>query len=114
METRLCNCTGDQCDAPVYKRLYHYGDECVHVDGTTHTIKNEEMLRVEYKFKDDPKVITITVTEKHYLNLLEVAAIEQCDIIGSTVQPSTKEEKDEFNKKIVMVCESGHTKYLVE
>ena len=115
METHLCNCTGEECDAPIFKRLYHYGDECIHVDGTSHLIKKEEMLRVQYKFKDDPKIITVTVTEQQYVNLMEVAAIETCDIIGSTSQPISQEEKQEFNKKIVIVCgEGGYTKYLLE
>lgn len=77
---------------------------------------NEDLLRVRYRFKDEKDYIHVTVTEKQYVNLIEVAAIEKCEIIGPTQKPISKEEKKRFNEKIIQVCkqDTSHTKYLLQ
>ena len=112
----LCNCDELQCDATYDKRLFHDGDYCIHTDGTRHIINQESLIRVYYKFKNDNHGITITVTEKQYLNLYEVAAIEKCEIIGPAIRPISVEEKQRFNKKIRIACkqDKSHTMYLLE
>lgn len=76
----------------------------------------EELVRVRYKFKGDKDLITVSVTEEQYVNLLELPIIEKCEIIGAAFRQVTLKEKDEFNKKIRMACESdqSHTKYLLK
>ena len=115
--TRLCDCDSEQCHAPFYNRLFHDGNECVHIDGTRHKIKTiPGLLRVRYKFKDDSEFITVTVTEKQYFNLHEVFAIDTCEILGSAQTPISKEEKEKFNQKILIVCsnDANRTKYLLQ
>ena len=93
----ICNCDSEQCYTPFYNRLYHDGDECVHLDGTHHKIKSKELIRVQYN------------------NLYGVVAIEKCEILGSAQSPMSEEEKELFNQKILIVCKgnSNLTKYLV-
>ena len=112
----LCDCDSEQCHTPYYNRLCHEGDECIHVDGTRHKISPKGLLRVSYKFKDENESITITVNEQQYFNLLEVSAIEKCEIIGPAQKPISKEEKERFNQKIIIACrqDTGHTKYLLQ
>jgi len=111
----ICNCDSEQCYTPFYNRLYHDGDECIHLDGTHHKIKSKELIRVQYKFKDETEFFTVTVTEQQYLNLYGVVAIEKCEILGSAQSPMSEEEKELFNQKILIVCKgnSNLTKYLV-
>jgi len=76
---------------------------------------DEQQVRVRYKFKGDPNWITVTVTEKQYVNLLELPIIQQCELIDETAKPITPEEKEEFNKKINVACrqDKTHVKYLL-
>ncbi|HXW03011.1 MAG TPA: hypothetical protein VD651_01930 [Nitrosarchaeum sp.] len=75
-----------------------------------------ELFRVRYRFKDETEFITITVTEKQYINLLELPIIATCEIIGKSSKPITKEEKEQFNEKIKVAAQedSNHTKYLLK
>ena len=115
MTSNLCNCNSEWCTTPFYNRLYHVGNDCIHLDGTRHTIKSEDLIRVRYKFKNDPKFITVIVTEQQYLNLNEVDAIKKCEILGSSQKPMLEEEKKLFNQKILIACknDSNFTKYLL-
>jgi len=76
---------------------------------------DNELVRVRYKFKNDRNFITITITERQYVNLLELSIIEQCEIFGRTRKPINEKEKEEFNKRIRIACisNSNHTKYLL-
>ena len=74
------------------------------------------LLKVQYKFKNDNRYITITITEQQYLNLLELPVMESCEIIGSTKQTVAESVKREFNERITLACgsDTGHTKYLLQ
>jgi len=76
---------------------------------------DEQQIQVRYKFKGDPNWISVTVTEKQYVNLLELPIIQQCEIISDTAKPITLEEKEEFNKKIIVAYrqDKNHVKYLL-
>ena len=113
--TYLCNCNSEQCNTPFYNRLCHDGNECIHLDGTRHTIKSDDLICVRYKFKDDAEFITVTVTEQQYLNLREVEIITKCEILGSAQNPISDEEKELFNQKILITCKnnSNFKKYLL-
>ena len=77
---------------------------------------DEQQVLVRYKCKGDPNQISVTVTEKQYVNLLELPIIQQCEIISDTAKPITLEEKEEFNKKINVACRQDkiHEKYLLQ
>ena len=77
--------------------------------------KPERYLRVEYKFKGESEFIPVTLTEKQYVNLLEIPAIEECKIIGSADKPVSAQEKIQFNQKILVLCaEDPSSKYLLQ
>ena len=75
------------------------------------------LLEVRYKFKGDKKPITVSITEKQYVNLLEIPIIETCEIIGQTEHQVSPETKEAFNERIRDACkqnELSHTKYLIQ
>jgi hypothetical protein len=76
----------------------------------------DKFLRVRYKFKNESTFISITVTEKQYVNLLEIPVIEQCEILGSVIKPVSQQEKSQFNQKILILCgeNSNKSKYLLQ
>ena len=78
--------------------------------------EDETLFRVRYRFKDEKDFITVTVTEKQYVNLLELPVIATCEIVGKAEKPVTEEEKELFNEKIKIACseDNSHTKYLLE
>ena len=78
--------------------------------------EQDKFLRVRYKFKNESTFFTITVTEKQYVNLLEVPVIEQCEIIDSVIEPVSMQEKNQFNQKILILCSENNnkSKYLLE
>ena len=112
---KLCDCDSEQCTTPYWNRLYHDGHTCIHIDGTWHEIEQKPLIRVRFKFRDDDEPVTVSVTEKQYVNLQEVSIIESCDIIGSAEHPINPQEKELFNQKILVACKqnSGHRKYLL-
>ena len=73
-------------------------------------------LTVRYKFKGDRKAIEVIVTEQQYVNLLEVDAIESCEILKTSKKSISEAEKQRFNQKIILACkhDQSHTKYLLE
>ena len=78
-------------------------------------VKNKEkFLRVKYKFRGESTFIPITVTEKQYVNLLEIPVIAECEIVGSVVEPVSQQEKSQFNQKILVLCSEEKSKYLLE
>jgi len=75
------------------------------------------LLEVQYKFKGDKKPITVSVTEKQYVNLLELPIIERCDILGKAQQKIPLGIIEKFNERIKIACkqnELSHTKYLIQ
>ena len=75
------------------------------------------LLNVQYKFKGEKNYITVSITEKQYVNLLELPIVEECDILGTTTQKISDEEKAKFNERIKTACkesEMTHTKYLLQ
>ena len=75
------------------------------------------LLEVRYKFQGDKKPITVSITEKQYVNLLEIPIIETCEIIGQTSQQVSSETKKAFNERIRLACKQNeltHTKYLIQ
>ena len=80
------------------------------------TLDQDTFLRVRYKFKNESTFILITVTEEQYVNLLEIPAIEKCEIIGSVQEPVSQQEKSQFNQKIRFLCSenSNKSKYLLQ
>ena len=75
------------------------------------------LLNVQYKFKGEKNYITVSITEKQYVNLLELPIVEECDILGTTNHKISDEEKAKFNERIKIACkenEMTHTKYLLQ
>ena len=78
---------------------------------------NSTLLNVQYKFKGEKNYITVSITEKQYVNLLEIPIIEECDILGTTSHQISDEEKAKFNERIKIACKESeitHTKYLLQ
>ena len=75
------------------------------------------LLEVKYKIKGDKKPVTISITEKQYVNLLELPIIETCEILGQTKETISPELIEKFNERIRLVRkenEISHTKYLIQ
>ena len=75
------------------------------------------LLDVRYKLKGDKEPIIISITEKQYVNLLELPIIETCEIIGQTKKEISSESIEQFNERIKIACkenEISHTKYLIQ
>ena len=78
---------------------------------------NSVLLNVQYKFKGEKNYVTVSITEKQYVNLLELPIIEECDIVGTTDHKISNEQKEKFNERIKIACkesEISHTKYLLQ
>ena len=75
------------------------------------------LLDVRYKLKGDKAPITVSITEKQYVNLLELPVIETCEIIGQTKKEIPSQTIEKFNQRIKTACrenEISHTKYLIQ
>ena len=78
---------------------------------------NSVLLNVQYKFKGEKNYVTVSITEKQYVNLLELPIIEECDIVGTTDHKISDDLKEKFNERIKIACkenEMSHTKYLLQ
>ena len=77
----------------------------------------DSLLEVRYKIKGDKTPIIVSITEKQYVNLLELPMIETCEILGQTKDIPSKELTEKFNERIKIACrenEISHTKYLIQ
>jgi two-component system chemotaxis response regulator CheY len=72
-------------------------------------------FKIQYKFKDDPKINTCTVSYQQYRNFCELPIIQECTIVKKN-QKTTKKNLEQIERALELAFknQTSHIRNLSE